>query len=98
MVCNAHLCLKVFFCSNKGENAIVIISGANNFLSPEDVNAASDMVATAKVVVCQLEVPLETTLKALEIGKKGGGSNELMFGCNVYTCVSYYSVQCCSWL
>lgn len=56
-----------------GENAIVIVSGANDFLTPEDVISSSNMIYSAKVVVCQLEVPIETTLKALEVGKNGGG-------------------------
>lgn len=53
-----------------GENAIVIISGANNLLSPEDVLRAKELIENAKVVICQLEIPLETTLQALQLAKQ----------------------------
>ena len=64
---------KLFVLLCAGENAIVIVSGANSKLTPKDVNRASELVLAAKVVVCQLEVPKETTLEALKLGRQGGG-------------------------
>ena len=41
-----------------GENAIVVSPGANATLSVDDVNRAADLIATAKVLLVQLEVPV----------------------------------------
>lgn len=60
-------------CVFVGENAIVIVSGANQCLEKEEVWAARDVVAGAKVVVCQLEIAPETTLAALKMAKELGG-------------------------
>ena len=56
-----------------GENAIVIVSGANLTLCPKEVQEAMSLVATAKVVVCQLEISSETTLAALKMARELGG-------------------------
>ena len=56
-----------------GENSIVIISGANLLLTEDDVKAAKDVITSASVVICQLEIKLEVTQVALSIAKKAGG-------------------------
>lgn len=56
-----------------GQNAIVIVSGANLLLTEAEVAAAEEVIAGAKVMVCQLEVKPEVTLCALQLGKKHGG-------------------------
>jgi ribokinase len=43
-----------------GENSIVVAPGANARLTPRDVDAAEDVIATASAVVMQLEIPHET--------------------------------------
>lgn len=54
---------------SSGNNAIIIAPGANDLLSPADIeNARSDIAAT-QMVVCQWECPLETTLAALREGR-----------------------------
>lgn len=60
-------------CILLGENSIVIVSGANDKLSPADVEGAEALISSAAVVICQLEVPPETTLAALALAKKHGG-------------------------
>ncbi|HET7478518.1 MAG TPA: ribokinase, partial [Rubrobacteraceae bacterium] len=55
-----------------GENAIVVAPGANRRLTPEDVDAASDDIRQARVLVAQMEVPLESVLRAAEIADAGG--------------------------
>lgn len=50
-----------------GENTIVVASGANMRLSPIDVNAAEPVIAAAKVLLLQLESPLETVIRAAEV-------------------------------
>ena len=56
-----------------GENAIVIISGANMSLTPTDVHNVTPYIAGSKVMVCQLEIPPETTLEALQLAKQYNG-------------------------
>lgn len=56
-----------------GENAIVIIPGANSKLCTDDVMNAKDVIVNAKVMICQLEVPNETTLAALKLAKENNG-------------------------
>jgi ribokinase len=55
-----------------GQNSIIIVNGANDGLSPEDVRAATDAIQTAGILLCQLEIPLETTLEAFKIAKASG--------------------------
>ena len=40
------------------ENSIIVVAGSNAKLSPADIERAGDVVRSADVVVCQLEVPL----------------------------------------
>eukprot|EP00731_Ephydatia_muelleri_P037357 Em0448g2a len=56
--------------NEQGENSIVIVSGANSLLSPADVEHATDVICGAKVLICQLEVPMETSLVALQMGRQ----------------------------
>ncbi len=55
-----------------GENNIVVCSGANALLSPEDIRAAEAKFEEAQVVLMQLETPVETLAAAAELGKKYG--------------------------
>jgi len=52
---------------DNGKNIIIVVPGANGKLSPADVDKASADIASAGVVVCQLEIPLETVERAAEI-------------------------------
>lgn len=53
-------------------NCIIVVPGANNCLSPEDLAAAQETINRSEAVVAQLEVPLETVKVGLEIAKKLG--------------------------
>lgn len=46
------------------ENSIVVVAGANGHLSPVHVEQAATTVGGARVVVAQLEIPLETVIAA----------------------------------
>ncbi len=59
------------FVDDHAQNFIVIIPGANHALTPADVRAASRAILDASVLVCQLEIPVETTLEAFRIAKSG---------------------------
>ena len=43
---------------DNAENCIVIVGGANNELSPDDITAAREMLKSARVAVFQMEIPL----------------------------------------
>ena len=57
-----------------GENCIIVASGANQSLSPEDIDKAKDKIREADTILMQLEIPLETveyaTALAYEYGKR----------------------------
>jgi ribokinase len=55
-----------------GENAIVVVPGANALLRPVHVEDAAQtgVFANAKVVLAQLEVPLETVTRGFELGRE----------------------------
>ena len=57
---------------SSGENSIVVVGGANSRLTPDDINAAEDLIARASCVVMQLEVPFETIRHALALCKRLG--------------------------
>ncbi len=50
-----------------GESTIVVSPGANGCLTPEDVEVAADAVSGARIVLCQLEVPLPAIERALAL-------------------------------
>ncbi|GCB62051.1 hypothetical protein scyTo_0013020 [Scyliorhinus torazame] len=58
--------------NDEGQNAIVIVAGANLLLNSEDLERASKVIDCAKVVVCQLEIRPAITLEALKIARKAG--------------------------
>lgn len=62
----------IFVEETTGENTIAVILGANDALSPEDVDRAEHEIAEADVLLTQLELPLATVLHALEIAKRYG--------------------------
>jgi ribokinase len=56
------------FVEPNGENRILIVKGANDRLRPGDVEQARDDLATCAMILLQLEVPLETVYRAVELG------------------------------
>lgn len=55
-----------------GTNNIIIVPGANLCLSSTDVVAAKELISGAKVVLCQNEIQLQSTLQALKTAKSCG--------------------------
>lgn len=53
-------------------NCIVVVAGANGALSPADVERAASAIRSAQVLLCQLEVPVVTTLAALRLARAAG--------------------------
>ena len=48
------------FVDPESHNSIIIVKGANNLLSVEDIRAAADDIRRCKLIVLQLEIPTET--------------------------------------
>jgi ribokinase len=55
-----------------GDNRIVIVPGALSALGPDHVDDFAPRIAAADVLLVQLEIPLETALHALEVGRAAG--------------------------
>jgi ribokinase len=55
-----------------GNNSIVIVMGANDLLTEDEIEAARPAIAASDVLVCQLEIPLPISLKALQVAKEEG--------------------------
>jgi ribokinase len=56
----------------EGRNQIVVAPGANHRLMPDQVWSHADLVATAEVVLLQLETPIETVHWALAEARRHG--------------------------
>lgn len=55
-----------------GENSIAVASGANADLLPADIDAAEEAIASASLIIMQLETPVETVAHAARIARKHG--------------------------
>jgi ribokinase len=55
-----------------GQNSIVVAPGSNGNLLLEDILKLEEIIASADVLLVQLEIPIETVKVALEIAQKSG--------------------------
>ena len=53
-----------------GDNFIILNSGANDFLTPDAIENKRDMISKADYVVMQLEIPIETVMRTVQIAKE----------------------------
>lgn len=60
------------FVDSAGQNRILVVKGANDRLSPADVDAAAEAIREADFVITQLEIPLETVFYTLEFAQREG--------------------------
>ncbi|MGE3805843.1 MAG: ribokinase [Gemmataceae bacterium] len=58
--------------ADSGQNRIIIVPGANGTFSSARLEASEKLFAGAGFVLLQLEVPLETTVRAAKLGKQHG--------------------------
>lgn len=54
------------------ENCISVASGANAELNPADIDANSDIIKKSGILLLQLEIPVESVLKAAKIAHEAG--------------------------
>lgn len=55
-----------------GKNSIIIVTGANDLLNEEEIESSASMISSSKVLVCQMEIPVEISISALRIARKAG--------------------------
>ncbi len=54
------------------ENCIVVASGANAEMTPEDIDSLKDLITGAEVLLMQLEIPLPAVRRAAHIAHEAG--------------------------
>ena len=57
---------------SKGQNSIVVYSGANQRVTKEDIDASAEQIKASDFVVAQFETPQEATLEMFTIAKNNG--------------------------
>lgn len=62
----------IILVDDTGENSIVVVPGANNSVLREDLELARDVLETAKVILVQLEIPLDTVEAVIGMAKQAG--------------------------
>ncbi|MFZ2353553.1 ribokinase [Paucilactobacillus nenjiangensis] len=60
------------FVSKSSNNSIIIIKGANNELTPDDLQANIEIIKNAKIIVLENEIPLETNYAAIDLAQEFG--------------------------
>lgn len=48
-------------------NSIAIVPGANDLITPKEIEEASELIKSSNLLITQLEIPLNITLQALKI-------------------------------
>jgi len=56
----------------KGENSIAVAPGANALLEPGDIVRAREAIHAAKIILTQLEIPLPTVEKLVDLAAEAG--------------------------
>jgi ribokinase len=56
----------------RGENAIIVAPGANGQVSSQDLHQARDLLAGARYLVMQFEIPLDTVGEAIALARELG--------------------------
>lgn len=70
LVAGASSGVAPIFVEPSGENRILIVKGANESLSPADIDRAAEDLAACQLILLQLEVPLETVYHAIAWGRR----------------------------
>lgn len=58
------------FVDDQSQNRILIIKGANQQLKPADIDAAAEALTSCKLMILQLEIPLETVYYAIDFARQ----------------------------
>jgi len=60
------------FVEPNGQNRIIVVKGANDRLTPADVDAAAPMLRTVDTLILQFEIPLETVYHTVRFARANG--------------------------
>ncbi len=60
------------FVDPSGQNRIIVVKGANDTLSPEDVDAAATLLRKADTIIMQFEIPLRTVYHTVKFASANG--------------------------
>lgn len=63
----------IIFIDPSGQNQIVIVPGANGSFGVEQLMHSKELIASARIVLLQLEIPMETVEAAARLAKTAGG-------------------------
>jgi ribokinase len=64
--------IALIFVGDNGQNSIVVVPGANERLTPDDIEAARESFSGASSLLLQLETPLATVQAAAAAGRAAG--------------------------
>ncbi|UWQ17953.1 ribokinase [Jannaschia sp. M317] len=67
----------IFLDAATGDNAIIVAPGVAGTISKADVEAEAALIGGARVFVTQLEQPMDTAVRALELARAGGATTLL---------------------
>ncbi|CAH1401920.1 unnamed protein product [Nezara viridula] len=81
--------------AENGENAIVIVAGANKKLSVDDAKKAENLLMKSKVVLFQFETPVESTIQTLEFISRKGGPLTIVNGAPALSNVNHRLFELC---
>jgi len=56
----------------QGENEIIVISGSNMNLNPDDIETHRKLFSEIKIVLTQLEIPVDTIIRTAQLTKAAG--------------------------
>src|SRR5437879_12151428 len=60
------------FVDPSGQNRIIVVKGANDTLSPEDVDAAAPLLRKAETIIMPFEIPFGTVCHTVKFAKANG--------------------------
>ncbi|MFX3617495.1 MAG: ribokinase [Sporolactobacillus sp.] len=60
------------FVDHSSKNRILIIKGANQYLTEKDIERAAERLRSCSLIVLQLEIPVETVYYAIQFGHENG--------------------------
>ena len=67
-----HTGLALIIVDRRGRNMIAVARGADERISPKDVDDSSEAIGSAEFLLAQLEVPVETVLHAIRVAHGRG--------------------------
>ena len=58
---------------DSGQNIVIYVPGANNYLTTEDVMNSRTTLTKAKIMLSELAIPRETVISGLKLANDAGG-------------------------